>query len=248
MPRKSANTLGAMPLPFTDTFTAPTGQTFVGIDGDRATVETPTLLDLLDADADPEQHARVVPSDASRAVGRFNPDGPDGYRSSHSPDAPLRGTRAQAAADWLDAQDDADHEPPADPMTEFFGDVIHAYTRADGFADGWLVDVSETAAEAGFKWPVAVTRTVWEDCCEWSEAAERRKGFTGQSVRGRLWDVLNLARWTAQQGSGTRTRFQVYRVPVEGRGTKPRPVTLVLLTGPGDNAEPVVTICQPGEE
>lgn len=40
-------------------------------------------------------------SDAARAVGRFKPDGPDGYRARSLPDGPLRATRAEAEADEL---------------------------------------------------------------------------------------------------------------------------------------------------
>jgi type I site-specific restriction endonuclease len=41
---------------------------------------------------------------------------------------------------------------------EIFGEPIHSYTRADAFADGYLVDVTDTAREAGFRFPVALTR------------------------------------------------------------------------------------------
>lgn len=49
---------------------------------------------------------RVMGSDSARAVGRFDPDGPSGYRSATAPNAPLRATRAEAVEDeraWLDA-------------------------------------------------------------------------------------------------------------------------------------------------
>ncbi len=42
-------------------------------------------------------------------------------------------------------------------LTEFFGNVIHTYTRAQAIEDGVLIDVSETSSEAGFKWPAAIT-------------------------------------------------------------------------------------------
>ena len=42
-----------------------------------------------------------------------------------------------------------------------FGPVLSAYTRAQAIEDGFLVDVSETAREAGFTIPVAVTRSAW---------------------------------------------------------------------------------------
>jgi hypothetical protein len=43
-------------------------------------------------------------------------------------------------------------------------DLIHRYSRDDALRDGVLSDVSATAREAGFRWPVALTRTVWERC------------------------------------------------------------------------------------
>ncbi len=42
-----------------------------------------------------------------------------------------------------------------------FGPAISAYSRAQAIEDGILVDVSDTAREAGFNIPVAITRTVW---------------------------------------------------------------------------------------
>jgi hypothetical protein len=42
--------------------------------------------------------------------------------------------------------------------------LIYCYARADAIADGTLVDITESAREAGFRVPVALTRTVWGDC------------------------------------------------------------------------------------
>ena len=42
-----------------------------------------------------------------------------------------------------------------------FGPILSTYTRAQAIEDGFLVDVSDTAREAGFNIPVAVTRAVW---------------------------------------------------------------------------------------
>ena len=41
----------------------------------------------------------IIGSDWARAVGRFNPEGPDGYRAVTMPHAPLRKTRDEAVAD-----------------------------------------------------------------------------------------------------------------------------------------------------
>ena len=38
-----------------------------------------------------------------------------------------------------------------------FGEIIFSYTRAQAIADRALIDVTATAAEAGFRFPVTVT-------------------------------------------------------------------------------------------
>ncbi len=127
-------------------------------------------------------------------------------------------------------------------------DVISAYTRAQGIADAVLVDVTETAREAGFRIPVALTRAAWVDCVEWTEADEARKATT-QDEAGRLWDVVWMAHLAARTaGNVERCLFDLYRVPREGRGNRPRRVSLAMHIGPGDNAEPVITIMQPNED
>jgi hypothetical protein len=45
-----------------------------------------------------------------------------------------------------------------------FEDSIYRHTRADALRDGVLIDVSETAKEAGFRYPVALTRAARVRC------------------------------------------------------------------------------------
>ena len=134
-------------------------------------------------------------------------------------------------------------ESPAD----VFGPVISSYSRAQAIDDGTLVDVSETAREAGITFPVTVTRAVWEDCCEWTEADDAKKGNYGQSVRGRLWDVVSMLRFAIRCGGSRDTlHYRLSRIPRPGCGAK-RLVVLKSICGPGDSAEPVITVMQPGE-
>lgn len=126
-------------------------------------------------------------------------------------------------------------------------DMIHTYSRAQAIADGVLVDVTETAAEAGFKVPVAITRAAWADCVEWNDEIEARKAVT-QDESGRLWDVLWMALLACRaKGDGQSRVFELHRVPREGRGNRPRRVALIVNIGPGDTVAPVITIMQPGE-
>jgi hypothetical protein len=146
------------------------------------------------------------------------------------------------------------HQPAANETYETekqtahscFGALIYAYSRAQALEDGVLVDVSESACEAGFRYPVAMTQAAWQDCVEWSEADSQRQTY--QDEAGRLWDVLWMASLAARRGNGERLPFQLYRVPRGGRGVRARLTTLHMQIGPGDQGEPVITILLPGED
>jgi hypothetical protein len=121
--------------------------------------------------------------------------------------------------------------------------VIYAYTRAQAIADGVLVDVSKLAKEAGFKLPVAVTCGVWAECVAVPE------GVTCQDETGRLWDVLMMLRHaiaTSKRG-GDRVDFAVH-VRNDNEERTPPLIQLYALCGPGDDAEPVVTVMLPHED
>ncbi len=131
-------------------------------------------------------------------------------------------------------------------LTEFYGPVIHSYTRAQAIADGVLVDVTRTAREAGFAYPVALTAAAWAQSVAWDQ-----DGAEFQDEAGRLWDVLTMARVTIR---GTNTRevdrvaFRVLRIPNTPRATRPRLTDLVIHIGPGDAGEPVLTVMLPTED
>lgn len=135
-----------------------------------------------------------------------------------------------------------------DSSEAFFGNVISTYTRAQAIEDGVLIDAGAMAAEAGFKWPVALTSAAWSDCVAWAETDSGRQVYQDES--GRLWDVLFMASHAirSSKGSGDRLLFQLYRVPRDGRSTEAALVTLKLIIGPGDDGAPVVTILQPSED
>jgi hypothetical protein len=120
-------------------------------------------------------------------------------------------------------------------------DLIHRYTRAQALEDGVLVDVTETAREAGFRVPVALTQTAWAECVHWTEEDSAR--VVHQDEPGRLWDVLWMARIAARAArGGGRTSFKLHRVPRDGKTGQPMPVTLLLDIGPGYEGEPVIII------
>lgn len=124
-------------------------------------------------------------------------------------------------------------------------DIISRYTRADAIADGFLVDISETAREAGFVVPVAMTRAAWEDFVAWDQAVDGKRKGTYQDEAGRLWDVVYMASRAAKSMARkgmSEAIFLMVRVPREGRGRTPREVRVKLHSGPGDHGEQVITI------
>jgi hypothetical protein len=125
-------------------------------------------------------------------------------------------------------------------LSDIFGDVIYGYSRAQAIEDGILVDVSETAREAGIKFPVALTRTVWDKYITPDPRAEK----WGQSESGRLWDTLWMLRNAAKRG-GSEIMYQLYFIMA---AKQKRLVTLKALCGPGDNTEPVISVMLPEED
>lgn len=137
----------------------------------------------------------------------------------------------------------------ANSAADFFGKPIFTYTRADAIADGVLVDVSDVAREAGFVVPVALSCAAWGDMVAWTAEDSARQ--CPQDEPGRLWDVLNLARYRiklADKGASGELGFSVLRVPRGGNATRPVRAHLMLHSGAGDNGEHVMTIMLPNED
>ncbi len=121
------------------------------------------------------------------------------------------------------------------------GDIIDVYTREQAIEDGVLVDLSETAREVGIKFPTAVTRAVWSDIVEPDEIAKSH----GESEAGRLWDVVWMLRVAIKAGmSGDILRYYMLAT----KGGKKHKRELKAVCGPGDNAEPVITVMLPNED
>lgn len=121
-----------------------------------------------------------------------------------------------------------------------FGEVIDSYSRAQALEDGFLVDVSEVAREAGIKFPVALTRPVYDSFVEIPEGVEC------QDESGRLWDILWMFRHAIKTSDGG--SIILFNLQVRNDNKRPKRVTLKAVFGPGDNFEPVITIMLPDED
>jgi len=118
---------------------------------------------------------------------------------------------------------------------------IYTYTRRQAIEDGVLIDVSNLARKAGYKWPVALTSHLYHTYIK----PEKNLKPYGQSDIGRLWDVLNVLRLKAQNSSGTIVLFKVSFLMEIDRMEE---ITLKAIAGPGDEGEPVITIMTPEED
>jgi hypothetical protein len=124
-----------------------------------------------------------------------------------------------------------------------FGPVIYAYTRAHALADGVLVDATSLAREAGFVFPVALTETLYHSYIvpALDLVAE------GQSIQGRLWDLLFVLRFAIAKAHNADTvLFTVLFLMSSGATLVP--IELKAVCGPGDDGEPVLTIMLPDED
>ena len=139
--------------------------------------------------------------------------------------------------------------PRPDPgNTTAFGPVLSVYTRAQAIDDGILVDVSDTAREAGFKIPVALTHAVWDRLVALPEGY---RGF--QDERGRLWDVLWMARHYALRASDSdRVRMCVLvrdvRKDLRDSNRAPRKHFPIVAIGADDDGGPAITIMFPEDD
>jgi hypothetical protein len=127
-----------------------------------------------------------------------------------------------------------------DDAAAFWGDPVYVYTRRQAIEDGVLVDVSETAREAGFRWPLAVTAEVW------AMIETIPKAHSHEDVKGRLWDVQMVAFANIRTARETNLRILEFDVVLHhAEGDR---VRLKLVSGPGDRGEPVLTLMLPWQD
>ena len=126
-------------------------------------------------------------------------------------------------------------------------EIVSTYTRAQAIEDGVLVDLrqgdlEEVVQNAGLKYPVACTAEVFAECVNLTGAAKR----AGNDMKGRLWDVLWMLKMAIRRAQRSTDRIS-FTVRIVRDRVRPTPTELVAVCGPGDNAEPSITIMFPGQ-
>ena len=116
--------------------------------------------------------------------------------------------------------------------------VIYSYSRKQAIEDGVLIDITDVAKEAGFRFPVAITASVY------ALAVPPKNSHEDED--GRIWDMVWMLHCATKNMIPSRKPspdLTFYRLKI-GRSY----VELKAQCGPGDDEEPVITIMLPSED
>ena len=124
-----------------------------------------------------------------------------------------------------------------------FVKVIYSYTRAQAIADGFQVEVTKTAQEAGIRFPVFITRTAFD------AYVTVPPDVTGQDEARRLWDVVWMLRFAILRSHGHTDRLPV-ALYVRNDNRAARLVKLIATCSALDidDPQPAITLMMPDED
>ena len=123
-------------------------------------------------------------------------------------------------------------------------DVVYQYTRSQAIADGFQIEVTKTAEEAGIRFPVFITRGVYEQC------VAVPPGVTGQDESGRLWDLIWMLRFAIIRSRPGTSRLAVALYVRNSNSHPPRLTKLIATAGAVDidDPAPAITVMLPDED
>jgi hypothetical protein len=123
--------------------------------------------------------------------------------------------------------------------------VVYSYTRKQALADGQQVEVSPAvAAEAGFRFPVFLTDTVY------AEYVKVPEGLSCQDEDGRLWDILTMLHHAIRNTPEgiDRIPFMFYVQDEEGKSPALATLHAVCSAKDIDDPSPAITVMLPEED
>jgi hypothetical protein len=130
------------------------------------------------------------------------------------------------------------------PSGSDFGPVIYTYTRSQAIADGFQIEITKTAEEAGIRFPVFITRGVYEQC------VAVPPGVTGQDEAGRAWDLVWMLRFAIIRAKPGTSRLTVALYVRNSDSRPPRLTKLIATAGAVDvdDPAPAITVLLPAED
>lgn len=118
-------------------------------------------------------------------------------------------------------------------------EIIDVYTRAQAIEDGVLIECPDALRqEAGIKFHVAFTTSVWDII----DRTAKKNKETHDWV---MWDIFTMFKFYLQNEIKHNRNSNILLFKVNFRG---KDKILKSIIGPGDNAEPVITILLPEED
>lgn len=129
-----------------------------------------------------------------------------------------------------------------------FGEVVYGYSRSDALADGVLIEADPAMCkEAGIRIPVAISDHLWSVV-----NPDNIETMPGQSLSGRLWDLLWMFRISVGSRKGQGSDRLTYKVLMqlrrEGCPVRVEEFQVLAVCGPGDQGEPVITLMFPEDD
>lgn len=121
--------------------------------------------------------------------------------------------------------------------------ILFSYTREQAIADGVLVDLMQDemapVCRQHYKYPVACTSAVFDIIRRAVENPRWSNDYAGV-----VHDILWMSRVASRALNPSTV---VFRVTITGAGIR-QLYDFKLIVGPGDQAEPVITIMMPEED
>ena len=121
--------------------------------------------------------------------------------------------------------------------------LIHSYTRAQAIADGFQIEVTDTAREAGICFPVFLTSAVFD------AYVTVPPNVAGQDEAGRLFDIVWMLRFGIRKAHPEQACIP-FSLHVRNDNRRPRLVKLIATCGALDidDPRPAITVMMPGED
>ena len=123
--------------------------------------------------------------------------------------------------------------------------IISSYSRVQAIDDGTLVECTLQARHLGFVLPLCITSAAWETFVA-PGLRDLPEHEAGERAEARLRLLLTAVHTRIRQMANTRNDrvFLEHSKP----GETPQRVKLWCHCGPGDDAEPVLTVMLEGED
>ena len=122
-------------------------------------------------------------------------------------------------------------------ITDFFGPVISTYTRSQAIEDGYLHPVSDLFPSDCriYKYPVCFSNEVVNL-------------IEGDNMGAWVWDICFMSAKGPKRVIDPTSHFFKVSLPRKNGAKQTKTFELMAKCGPGDNMEPVITICFPNED